>query len=130
MTDPERAELTPEILQSLAQRLRDRRAELGDHLRSRLREDARDRESEPGADTHDTKDTAFMAAVAEVLLAGANRGIEELRDIEAALHRMHGGVYGICSDCGTPIPTARLEAWPTAKRCRDCQTRYEGSHRR
>lgn len=70
MNDPEPAELTPEALQTLADRLRDRRAEPGEHLRERLLADARVRESDSAADIHDTKDTAFMAALAEVHLAG------------------------------------------------------------
>lgn len=28
---------------------------------------------------------------------------------------------GICEDCGEPIPSARLEAWPHARRCVECQ---------
>jgi DnaK suppressor protein len=46
----------------------------------------------------------------------------ELGDIEAALGRMDAGTYGQCTDCGVTIPPARLNAYPTAKRCIDCQT--------
>ena len=46
----------------------------------------------------------------------------ELGDIEAALERMDAGTYGQCTDCGVNIPSARLNAYPTAKRCIDCQT--------
>jgi len=46
----------------------------------------------------------------------------ELGDIEAALERMGAGTYGQCADCGVTIPSARLNAYPTAKRCIDCQT--------
>jgi DnaK suppressor protein len=46
----------------------------------------------------------------------------ELGDIEAALERMDAGTYGQCTDCGVTIPPARLHAYPTAKRCIDCQT--------
>ena len=46
----------------------------------------------------------------------------ELGDIEAALKRMDAGTYGQCTDCGVTIPPARLNAYPTAKRCIDCQT--------
>lgn len=34
-----------------------------------------------------------------------------------------------CSDCGEEIPQARLRAVPGATRCRDCQDRYERTHR-
>ena len=46
----------------------------------------------------------------------------ELGDIEAALKRIDAGTYGQCTDCGVTIPPARLNAYPTAKRCIDCQT--------
>jgi DnaK suppressor protein len=46
----------------------------------------------------------------------------ELGDIEAALGRMDAGTYGQCTDCAVTIPPARLSAYPTAKRCINCQT--------
>jgi DnaK suppressor protein len=49
----------------------------------------------------------------------------ELGDIEAALERLDAGTYGQCTDCGVTIPPARLNAYPTAKRCIDCQTQKE-----
>ena len=49
----------------------------------------------------------------------------ELGDIDAALERMDAGTYGQCTDCGVTIPPERLNAYPTAKRCLDCQTLAE-----
>jgi DnaK suppressor protein len=49
----------------------------------------------------------------------------ELGDIDAALERIDAGTYGQCTDCGVIIPPARLSAYPTAKRCIDCQTLAE-----
>ena len=49
----------------------------------------------------------------------------ELGHIDAALERIRAGTYGICSDCGVTIPPARLSAYPTAKRCIDCQNLSE-----
>jgi DnaK suppressor protein len=46
----------------------------------------------------------------------------ELGDIEAALERMDAGSCGQCTDCGVAIAPVRLKAYPTAKRCIDCQT--------
>ncbi|TFJ92331.1 TraR/DksA C4-type zinc finger protein [Lentibacillus salicampi] len=42
---------------------------------------------------------------------------KELKDINAALHAIADGTYGICSECGRDIPFERLEAIPTADRC-------------
>lgn len=49
----------------------------------------------------------------------------ELGDIDAALERIRAGTYGICTDCSISIPPARLSAYPTAKRCIDCQSLSE-----
>ena len=49
----------------------------------------------------------------------------ELGDIEAALERLDAGTYGQCSECGVTIPPVRLNAYPTAKRCIDCQISAE-----
>jgi DnaK suppressor protein len=48
-----------------------------------------------------------------------------LGDIDAALERIGSGTYGLCIDCGVTIPTARLIAYATAKRCIACQTLAE-----
>lgn len=42
---------------------------------------------------------------------------KELKDINAALHAIEDGTYGICRECGADIPFERLEAMPTADRC-------------
>ncbi|MEO5679358.1 MAG: TraR/DksA C4-type zinc finger protein, partial [Acidimicrobiales bacterium] len=42
---------------------------------------------------------------------------ESLEAVDAALHRMEAGTYGLCARCQTPIAPARLEAMPSATRC-------------
>jgi len=37
--------------------------------------------------------------------------------VHQALKRIEEGTYGICVDCGQPIPEKRLEAIPWAARC-------------
>lgn len=49
----------------------------------------------------------------------------ELGDIEAALERLQAGTYGRCCDCGVALAPARLSAYPSAKRCIDCQSLAE-----
>ena len=48
-----------------------------------------------------------------------------LAEIEAALKRIEEGTYGLCSNCGKPIPEERLEALPWATLCIDCQRERE-----
>ena len=49
----------------------------------------------------------------------------ELRAIDAALKRIEESTYGICEDCGKPIPRARLMAIPNATRCLECKMEWE-----
>ena len=53
----------------------------------------------------------------------------ELDAIAAALRRIEAGVYGVCTDCGTEIPEARLHAAPETPRCIVCQDRLEHARR-
>jgi YteA family regulatory protein len=48
-----------------------------------------------------------------------------LADIDAALKRIDDGTYGICTNCGRPIPEERLEARPYATLCIGCQRERE-----
>lgn len=46
---------------------------------------------------------------------------EQLLDVNKALERIEEGTYGICTNCGEPILSERLEALPYAQLCIDCQ---------
>ena len=43
----------------------------------------------------------------------------------AALERLDNGSYGLCVDCGKPVPEGRLEAKPEAARCLTCQSKRD-----
>lgn len=49
----------------------------------------------------------------------------EALKIEMALHRMMTGKYGLCVACHEPIELRRLELFPEAEFCRDCQDMRE-----
>jgi DnaK suppressor protein len=74
---------------------------------------------------HDTKDQSTLQWLEENAAADISRDMNELRDVEAALERLHSGQYGICTDCGATITAARIAAYPAAKRCLRCQQRHE-----
>jgi DnaK suppressor protein len=54
-----------------------------------------------------------------VLSGQARAAIEE---IDRALGKIDVGTYGICEQCGQPIPEARLEALPHAALCVTCKS--------
>lgn len=48
---------------------------------------------------------------------------EQLASVEHALQKFEDGTYGLCDNCGKPIPPERLEALPQATLCLDCKAR-------
>lgn len=64
----------------------------------------------------------------DVSVAVLGRLIIELREVEAALERMATGGYGLCEDCGSDIPYARLQAYPAARRCIAHQELHEKTY--
>ena len=46
-----------------------------------------------------------------------------LRAIDEALGRINHRVYGECESCKKPIASARLEAVPWTRHCRECKER-------
>lgn len=56
---------------------------------------------------------------------------ERLVEINLALDKISGGgKYGICRNCGKPIPPERLEIIPEAQYCVPCKTKLERRSRR
>ena len=106
-------------------------------IRERLlkeRSDLRRQLSDLGADPDagSIEDIAVDRGFADAGQATAERDsllslVRNLRDalagVEAALSRLDAGTYGVCEDCGQPIPDERLEALPTARLCLDCKQR-------
>ncbi|MDX1431197.1 MAG: TraR/DksA C4-type zinc finger protein [Gammaproteobacteria bacterium] len=115
-------------VEPLRKRLRQRYRELREIIRDELIEADAERYSDLAELVHDLGDESVADLLADVNLAVIDHHIAEVRDIEAALARIGGGTYGECSDCGEAIDAARLEAYPTAKRCHRCQSRREQSH--
>jgi len=50
---------------------------------------------------------------------------DTLEMVREALQRLEDGTYGTCSRCGADIPTARLNAMPTATLCITCKEAEE-----
>ncbi len=73
----------------------------------------------------DMGDDAAVTYNRQVLLNLSEREREQLRRIEEALERIERGSFGMCEDCGEPIPRARLEAVPWATLCVECKSLRE-----
>ena len=78
---------------------------------------------------HDLEEASVADLLVDLNYAVVDHFLAELREVEAALERIREGSYGICLDCGGPVGEARLKAYPTAKRCVECQELFEKTHR-
>jgi DnaK suppressor protein len=103
-----------------------------EELRAEIRQDLLETEEQHFIDlagqVRDLEEQSVADLLVDIDLELIDRHVDEARDIEAALARIENGSYGECPDCGEDIPAARLRAFPTAKRCRPCQERYEHTH--
>lgn len=66
-----------------------------------------------------------LEAALAVDYAVVRQDVADVRDILAARKRLSTGQFGFCTDCGKPVGYERLLAYPTAKRCIDCQRLHE-----
>ena len=108
---------------------------LRDSLTFRLRELRADvlaaeqaRRELAGSSTHevtDRKDEAMQQSTSDLDGMQAQRDLDEVVEVEAALQRLDNGTYGDCLDCGEPISLHRLQVQPAAQRCALCQTAFE-----
>jgi RNA polymerase-binding transcription factor DksA len=73
----------------------------------------------------DPADEAVADVLSDLGNAELSRDLAELRALEQARSRLATDAFGICPDCGTEIPFARLSVQPAALRCIDCQRLHE-----
>ena len=67
--------------------------------------------ADAGSNLSETERTEAVMTVAK----------QQLAEALDALARIDDGSYGVCVDCGKPVPEGRLEAKPEAARCVACQ---------
>lgn len=73
----------------------------------------------------DLVDDAQAVETLERNQMGYARLAERARKLTIALARLRDGSYGLCDECGKPIPPARLRALPGVATCVPCQVEVE-----
>ncbi len=81
----------------------------------RLSETSAERSPDPN-----TAEGGSLAFEIEKELSLHQNAKDLLSQAEEALERIEDGTYGICADCESSIPVARLEALPHTKMCVTC----------
>ena len=69
----------------------------------------------------DQMDEIQYASQRELAMKNVDRETALLRQVKAALRRIHDGSFGICIECDSAISPKRLAAVPWAPRCIRCQ---------
>ncbi|NCF28353.1 MAG: TraR/DksA family transcriptional regulator [Gammaproteobacteria bacterium] len=88
-------------------------------------DDERDRRS--AREVQDRGDEANTDQWREANAAMIDHHVDEISGIQAALSRVQSGTYGLCVDCGEAIGFQRLQAYPSANRCVQCQSKAESA---
>jgi len=120
--------LSIEERSALERTLRQRFAALAEEVRQDLLKSDDDRAAMLADRVRDVGDESMADLLVDLDLADTDRDLQELKDVEAALTRMHLGTFGTCLDCGGPIRVERLAAYPTAQRCQPCQAMHEKTY--
>lgn len=119
--------LDPRQVAKFRTRLEERQKVVQDEIRRVLLESDQQHHVDL-AGVGDLEDHALADLLVDEGLAEIHQHVQEYRAIDAALMRMEGSHYGVCVDCGGDIDVERLEVYPTAVRCLDCQALYERTH--
>jgi DnaK suppressor protein len=69
----------------------------------------------------DQMDEIQYASERDLAIRNVDRDSALLRELKAALRRVHDGSFGICMECESAISPKRLAAVPWALRCIQCQ---------
>lgn len=120
--------LNDEQLAACKRQLQERGDACLEEIHGELLRSENERYIELAGSVHDVAEESVADLLSYVGLRSVDRLVQEAQDIEAALLRIADGGYGACTDCGESIGYQRLSVYPTAKRCRPCQQRYEVSH--
>lgn len=119
------SELTAKDIERFDRRLRQRREELRSRIHDTLAQSGRHDFTELAGRVRDVGEDSVAELLASTDLTILDREVNELRDVEDALARIQDGTYGECEECGSEISRERLDAYPTATRCIECQQRHE-----
>jgi RNA polymerase-binding transcription factor len=121
--------LSERELEAIRSALQARREALVRQVRSALDESGQTQYTELlGRASGDSSDEALAISLGDLSAARLGHELRQLRELEDAHARMSDEDFGVCVDCGSPIPVARLTANPAAIRCVSCQELYERTH--
>jgi RNA polymerase-binding transcription factor len=118
-------ELSEPQMALLESKLRQQQAELRAEVQEDRAKSDSERDRRSAREAQDRGDEANTEQWRETNAAMIDHHVDEISGIQAALSRVESGTYGLCVDCGEPIGFQRLQAYPSANRCLECQSKVE-----
>ena len=112
--------LHPEQLSEFETLLRRRKALLADDVLG-LERAWTDHSEMDGAHSNHMAESGSDTFEEDLRLERMEAAGKEMEEIEAALERLHDGIFGICEECGKAISVERLTAIPYARLCLGCK---------
>ena len=120
--------LTRHQIDKIRRSLRERERTLRKEIREGLLRTGEARYKDLAGAVSDAGDDSVADLLSDVEIAGVDRDVRELREVQDALERMLRSNFGVCADCRAQIGLARLTANPAAARCLDCESRHEHTY--
>jgi RNA polymerase-binding transcription factor DksA len=121
-------ELTSQQMDGLHEKIRMTLAGLIDQTRGQMDPDEKTSYLDIASNVPDAGDQSVADTLVDTDNAMIGLNLQQIRDLDGALARIDAGTYGTCIECGCDIGFERLSAYPTAKRCIECQSQYEKTH--
>jgi len=103
------------LLAELKAALQRRESELVNELTNEQTRAANEPFERVASEVPDAGDASVADVAVDSASAERERDTAELAEVRSALGRMESGGYGLCQECGEPIPIDRLRAFPTAR---------------
>lgn len=114
-------------LQELEKLLLEERDKIIAHLK-KLSASQEIMDSNPNAG--DSADVANLEVTQNNLTKIGSREMNLVKKIDESLQKIKDGTYGLCEECGEPIPYKRLLVRPVATLCIECKSRQELQEKR
>lgn len=111
----------------LEDQLRGQQEELRAEVQEERAKSDNERDRRSAREVQDRGDEANTDQWREANAAMIDHHVDEISGIQAALSRVQSGTYGLCVDCGEAIGFQRLQAYPSANRCVQCQSKVESA---
>ncbi|HHH38056.1 MAG TPA: TraR/DksA family transcriptional regulator [Sedimenticola sp.] len=121
--------LSEEQIKAFREKLLERKEALRKAIGEALLKSDDERYIELAGQVHDLEEASVADLLVDLNYAVVDHFLQEMKEVEAALQRIAEGSYGTCVACEGPVGIERLKAYPTARRCVECQQLYEKTHR-